>query len=123
MSLSKSKCCYSNNCLHFLKWAVPYLNRLLILTQNRLWTILGAQDEDQQLQLPQISTSTSSDMMVRDPESGITLSQQWDLFECRNMPMKGVPDLVEALVLVELQVAVVVKGVLFEEESDLVSML
>jgi hypothetical protein len=39
------------------------------------------------------------------------------------MPMKGVPDLVEALVLVELQVAVVVKGVLFEEESDLVSML
>jgi hypothetical protein len=24
MSLSKSKCLYSNNCLHFLKCAVPY---------------------------------------------------------------------------------------------------
>jgi hypothetical protein len=30
MSLSKSKCWYSNNCLHFLKCAVPLEAKLLV---------------------------------------------------------------------------------------------
>jgi hypothetical protein len=31
MSLSKSKCLYSNNCIHFLKRAVPFIKGLLRL--------------------------------------------------------------------------------------------
>jgi hypothetical protein len=30
MSLSKSKCLYSNNCLHFLKRVVPFKNSLTV---------------------------------------------------------------------------------------------
>ena len=37
------------------------------------------------------------------------------------MPVDGVPDLVEALVLLHLEVPVVVKRVLLEEEPDLVA--
>ena len=33
MSLSKSKCWYSNNCLHFLKGAVPLKRCILFLNE------------------------------------------------------------------------------------------
>ncbi len=36
MSLSKSKCWYSNNCLHFVKCAVPLTVTLLVLNSNGL---------------------------------------------------------------------------------------
>jgi hypothetical protein len=32
MSLSKSKCWYSNNCLHFSKYAVPFCNDVFAIT-------------------------------------------------------------------------------------------
>ena len=47
--------------------------------------------------------------------------RQEDLFEFWKMPVHGVADLVEALVLLHLEVPVVVKRVLLEEEPDLVA--
>ncbi len=36
MSLSKSKCWYSSNCLHFKKCAVPLVTVSALLANNRL---------------------------------------------------------------------------------------
>ncbi len=43
MSLSKSKCCYSNNCLHFLKRAVP-LGSALMKKHSSLFGICISDD-------------------------------------------------------------------------------
>ncbi len=38
MSLSKSKCWYSNNCLHFFNCAVPLLNNTTLKEENHART-------------------------------------------------------------------------------------
>ena len=44
-----------------------------------------------------------------------------DLLEGRHVPVNGVSDLVEALLLLHLQLAVLVERVLLEEKSDTVA--